>query len=368
MNSYDVLVIGAGAAGLSIARYLAQAKLRVGVLEQEAKGGRASRAAAGILDPYSEAKEETPLFRLGLKALENYPAFLQGLGPKAPSQVEYEKSGVLYLALNLEDEDLLKDRYEWQKKRRIPVEFFAADKIRKMEPAVSPQIRSGVFYPEIPKINADKFTEVLLESTRSEGVEIKFGINEASVWIEKGKVLGVKTAKESYASNSVVVASGCWAGLDPNLGIQNKIKSVRGQILILRTNGTFHPTHMLHTIRYAYIVPWPGNRILVGSTLETNAGFDCQVTPEGKEDILKRASEIYEDIRSLAVEIAWAGLRPYTEKRPFIGPTRIPGLFLALGYYRSGILISPLVGQLMAEGIVSGIFSPLLEPFYPEID
>ena len=66
MKPYDAIVIGAGMAGLSIARELAKLKQRVLVLEQEEKGGGASRAAAGILDPYTEAKKETPLFRLGL--------------------------------------------------------------------------------------------------------------------------------------------------------------------------------------------------------------------------------------------------------------------------------------------------------------
>jgi len=284
MKPYDTIVIGAGVAGLSVARELAKRKQRVLVVEQEEIGGSASRAAAGILDPYTEAKEETPLFRLGVKALEFYPSFLQELGEKTPARVEYEKAGVLYLGLSAEDEDLLKDRFEWQKKRRLPVESVSLDKVRKMEPALSPLVRNGIFYPEIPKLNADKLTQALLEEARSEGVELKTSVGGSSVWTEGKKVRGVKTSQESFESRSVVAASGPWAGLDPNLGIGKSVKSVRGQILILRTNASFQPTHILHTIHYAYIVPWPGNRILVGSTLETHAGFDCRVTPEGKED------------------------------------------------------------------------------------
>jgi D-amino-acid dehydrogenase len=66
------------------------------------------------------------------------------------------------------------------------------------------------------------------------------------------------------------------------------------------------------------------------------------------------------------VEANWSGLRPFAEGgRCLIGPTRIKGLFLATGYYRSGILIGPIVGKLLAEGIASGKFSPLLKPFFP---
>ena len=367
MNSYDTIILGAGMAGLSIARELAKLKLRVLLLEVEEKGGKTSRAAAGILDPYTETTEETPLFRLGLKALELYPTFLEELGEKVPSQIEYEKLGILYLAVRPEDEEFLKDRYEWQRKRGLPVERVSSEKIKKMEPAVSSRVESGIFYPEIPKLSAEKLTDALLNSSRSTGVEIRTGLKKVSILLEKGKVGGVQVEGKAIESPVVVLASGCWAGLHENLGIEIKISSVRGQILILKSNGSFRPTHILHTIRWAYIVPWPGNRLLIGSTLESNVGFENRVTSVGQKDILERVSEIYEDIKTLPMETSWAGLRPYVDGGvPLIGPSRIKGLILALGYYRSGILISPLVGKLLGEGIVAGEFSPLLEPFHPK--
>jgi len=365
--TYDAIVLGAGIAGLSVARELAKLKQRVLLLEPGEKGGATSRAAAGILDPYTEANEETPLFRLGLKALERYPSFLQEMGKDTLSRVEYEKKGILYLAVQPEDEEFLKDRFERQKRRGIPVEWVPAEKIKKMEPAVSKKTRSGVFYPEIPKLSAEKLTDILFESARSSGVEIRTSVKKIS--IEKGlspfsSVRGVKVGDDFIESPHVIVASGCWASLE-SLGIPLKISSVRGQILLLRSSASFTPAHILHTLRWAYIVPWPGNRLLIGSTLESNAGFENRVTPEGREDILNRVSEIYEGIRSLPVERSWAGLRPFVEGgNPLIGPAPVKGLFLALGFYRSGILIAPLVGKLLAEGIVKGKYPPLLEPFY----
>jgi len=110
VKSYDAIVIGAGIAGLSIARELANLKQRVLILEREEKGGVTSKAAAGFLDPYSDLKDQTPLFRLGLQALDQYPSFLQEMGARAISQVEYEKLGILYLAIRAEDEELFKER------------------------------------------------------------------------------------------------------------------------------------------------------------------------------------------------------------------------------------------------------------------
>jgi len=366
MKSYDAIVIGAGIAGLSVARELAKLKQRVLVVEREPKGGKASRAAAGLLDPYSEAREESPLLRLGLAALRFYPSVLKELGSRSVKKMEYGRLGILYLALSPADEAFLKDRSEWQKSHGLRVEFLRGSEVRRLEPTVSGRTQSGVLYPEIPKLNAKELTRALFKAAQSAGVEFRTSVKEVSVWTEKGKLKGIKMTQDAVEAPLVILASGSWTGLDPRLGIKVNVSPVRGQILLLRSKPSLYPRHILHTARYAYIVPWPKGRLLIGSTLE-HGEFEDRVTPEGKEDILSRASEMVEEIRSLPIESSWAGLRPYADGgMPLIGPTRVPGLFLATGYYRSGILIGPLAGKLLSEGIVSGKFSSLLKPFYPK--
>lgn len=368
MKTYDTIVIGAGIAGLSIARELAKRKERVLLLEREAKGGAASRAAAGIIDPYTEAQDETPMFRLAQKAFEFYPSFLDELGPKTQDEVEFKKPGVLYLIFSKEDETFLQNRFKWQKKQGLPVESLSAGAVQKLEPVVSKKAEGGIFFPKIQKLNAGKLTEALYKAAELQGVEIQTSVKDISIWTEQNKLKGVKTPSGPARAKAVVIAAGSWSGLDSKLGIEIKINPVRGQILILRCPSSLYPQHILHTTRYAYIVPWPENRLLVGSTLES-AGYENRVTLEGKKDILNRASEIIEEISSFSIEREWAGLRPRPERDlPFIGPARTLGLFCAVGYYRAGILIGPFVGKLMAEGIHSGEFSPLLEPFLPEVE
>ena len=364
-KSYDAIVIGAGLAGLSVARELAKRKQRVLVLEQDRRGGNSSRAAAGILDPYSEADKETPQLRLTIKAYEFYPAFLKGLAKDAQEKIEFERQGILYLALNEKDEVFLRRRYEWQKKRRLKAEFLRGDETHRLEPVLPWRVQGGVYYPGMPKVNADKLTTLVMQSARASGVEIRTAVQNASLWQEKGRVRGVKIGGRPVESPVVVAARGCWTGMDRSFGAKVEVMPMRGQILIVRPPPNRSPRHILHTVRYAYAVPWPEGRVLIGSTLEP-AGFDCRVTPEGREDILTRASEIFADIRKFKIESSWAGLRPHAKRgRPFIGPAPIKGLFFATGYYRTGILISPLVGRLLAEGILTGKFSPLIRPFYP---
>ncbi len=359
---YDAVVLGAGIAGLSVARELAKLKRRVLVLEREEMGGKTSRAAAGILDPYTEAVEETPFYQLGLKALDYYPSFLDEIQELSSVDVEYQKLGILYAALSLEDEDILKSRFEWQKSRGLPVEYCSAGEARKREPFLSKKTRSGIFYPEIAKLNASKLVDALLKATRLGGVEIRQAAGNYSIRIKGGKIQGIEGPQGLIETPVVVLAAGAWAGLERELELDLKVRPVRGQILILRADTDFYPKHILHTLRWAYMIPWPNRKLLVGSTLES-AGFDARVTPEGKKDILERASELVEGITKLPLETSWAGLRPYSEGGPMAGPTRIEGLYLATGYYRSGILISPFVGKLLADEIAGGESSPLLEFF-----
>ena len=356
-TAYDAIVLGGGMAGLCVARELTKRGRSVLLLERETKGGGTSRAAAGILDPYTEADQDTPLLRLGTAALDFYPGFLQELGTGTAEKVEYEKLGVLYLAFTEEDERFLKRRFEWQKGRGIPVAWLSPEEVRAREPGVSPRTRSGVFYSEVPKLNADKLTEAVWKAVEKSGVEIVSSTAEVSVWTEGDRVRGVRFSGGEIESPVVVQARGTG---------EEKVRPVRGQILILRTRPGLEPRHVLHTVRYAYMVPWPRHQVLVGSTLERDV-TEKKVTAEGQEDILTRAGEIFEKVRELPVETSWAGLRPQALRElPLIGPTQTRGLFVATGYYRSGILIAPLAGKFLAEAILTKKISPLIEPFDPE--
>lgn len=365
MKTYDAIVIGAGIAGLSTARELAKQKLKVLVVERENPGGTASRAAAGILDPYTEAEEETPLLRLGMESLKFYSSFVGEIEGETGADVEFEKLGILYLALGEEDEKFLKRRLEWQKRHGIPAEFWDLKKIREKEPVASPKTRSGVFYPDLPKLNARKLTDALFKAAQSAGAQIQTSMRNAQIWAERGEIYGIRISHTQIESPVVVYAAGSWASLDKILGLPLQALPVRGQILVLQSTPALYPKRMLHTVRQAYILPWPGRRLLLGSTLEKGES-ENRVTPEGKKDILNRAGEMIEGLEKLPIESSWSGLRPLVEGgMPQIGPAGIRGLFAALGYYRSGILIGPLVGKLLAEGILSGKFSDLLKPFHP---
>lgn len=365
MPNPDFVVLGAGVAGLTIARELARRKLSVVVLEREQPGGATSRAAAGILDPFHETDEPTPLLALGLAALAEYPDFVAELEASSGERVEFEQLGVLYLATSEADKALLLERVTWQRRQNVRVEFWTSQSVASGEPAAPRGVLGGVLYPRSAKINPAKLMDALTADCARLGIEIRWRESAYEVEASGGRVMGVRTRGGTVACGAVVCATGAWQ--DVRLGARSPVavSPVRGQILILDRPAGRDVHHILHTVRCAYVVPIPERRLLVGSTLE-EAGFDAVTTREGRADILKRASEMVEGIARFKVRASWAGLRPRAERgAPVIGQGAVDGLHLAMGYYRSGILIAPCVARRLAAHVAGADLDDLLRPFKP---
>ena len=165
--------------------------------------------------------------------------------------------------------------------------------------------------------------------------------------------------------DAVVLAAGAWSGgLARTLGVDVAVRPVRGQILLLRgPPGLLGPTLNAGT---NYLVPRPDGRILVGSTME-EAGFDATTTPDALDRLRRVAHELFPATRDMPEEMAWAGLRPGTPDRmPYIGAVpEVPGLVLATGHFRNGILLAPITAECVAA-VLAGRAPPVdLSPFAP---
>jgi glycine oxidase len=110
-------------------------------------------------------------------------------------------------------------------------------------------------------------------------------------------------------------------------------------------------------------VPRADGRVLAGSTLEY-VGFDKSVTPEGTASISSAVARMTPTLAGARVEASWAGLRPDTpDHLPFLGEAR-PGLFVATGHFRSGIMLAPVTAEIVRD-LIDGRTSRDLSPFAP---
>jgi glycine oxidase len=364
-----VVIIGGGVIGLSIARELGRRKIgQVTLLERAPSLGReASYAAAGMLAPQAEADQPDAFFELACASRDLYPTFASELLEETGIDIELDRTGTLFLALNDRDEEEIAERYRWQQRAHLLVERLSAEETRRLEPCVSHEVRAALRFPLDIQVENRRLTTALATSAEKHGVRLLTETDVRSLLIEGEQVRGVETSQGKVAAPVVVIATGAWTSFltFADKGAQTiSIEPVRGQMLCFESNQRL-ARHVIYSPR-GYIVPRLDGRLLAGSTTE-HAGFEKCVTGAGLHQMTAHALEIAPAVGALPLLDSWAGLRPRAEDGwPVLGASaEAQGLFYATGHYRNGILLAPLTGALLAEQILTGHASPLINTFSP---
>ncbi|HKR11369.1 MAG TPA: glycine oxidase ThiO [Pyrinomonadaceae bacterium] len=372
-HTVDVVVIGGGVIGLTIARALAlRGAGDICLIERASLGREASFAAAGMLAPQAEANAPDDFFSLACRSRDLYANFAASLRDETGVDIELDRTGTLYLALTYHDLVDIEKRFHWQTAAGLPVEKLTAAQARELEPCISNNIVGALRFPLDVQLENRRLLSALTNSVSKLGVSIVTETSVESVRVERDSVRGVQTSRGFINCAKVVVAAGTWSGfvqLSPKTVEKPalpalKVEPVRGQMISFDARPQV-TRHVIYSPR-GYIVPRQDGRLLAGSTSEY-AGFAKQVTAGGISTILANAQEISPAISSLPIVDTWSGLRPRApDNLPVLGPCdEIGGLFYATGHYRNGILLAPVTGELIAEAIVDGVVSPLLNPFSP---
>lgn len=368
-SSADVVVVGGGVIGLTIARALAQRGLRkVILIERGQPGSEASWAAGGILAPQIEADCANDFFRLACASRDIYPAFAQRLSEETGMDLHFDQQGTLYLAFTEADETELRRTCTWQSRNGFAVEWLKADEAQKLEPKISPAIRCALRFPDDWQIDNRRLVSALIEANKKLCVRLIANCEVTSVRTKARAVSGIETSSGSISSPLVILAGGAWTSSISVQGIsppQLRIEPVRGQMLCFRPADAV-TRHVLFSSS-GYLVPRCDGRLLAGSTAE-HVGFDKRVTSEGIAVINSLARQIVPELQQLPLTDSWAGFRPCApDGLPVIGPSeRVEGLIYATGHYRNGILLAPITGELIAAIVTSAVAPRELKSFSPD--
>ena len=364
----DVVIVGGGVIGLTIARALAKRGARdVVLIEKEHPGLEASWAAAGILGPQAEADEIDDFFQLACASRDLYPAFADSLKEETGMDVELDKTGTLYLAFTADEERELRQRYEWQTSEDLPVEWLSRGEARRLEPSVSRKARCALRFPNDWQVENRRLIEALVVANGKLGVRLITECEVKALRAEDGRVTGVESSSGSISAPVVVLAAGAWTSLIQSTGTplpKIKIEPVRGQMLCYETQPPI-AQHVLYS-PLGYLAPRRDGRVLAGST-EEFVGFDKDVTIDGVGEIMAIAVEIAPALDDSPLVDSWSGLRPCAQDGlPVLGPhEEVEGLLYATAHFRNGILLAPITGELIAD-IVTGVpTSPLFDAFSP---
>ena len=122
----------------------------------------------------------------------------------------------------------------------------------------------------------------------------------------------------------------------------------KGQMICLQPSRPDALKHVIHAPE-VYLVPRSSGKIMVGATVE-DVGYDKTVSPEVVQSFQEAAARLVPELESAPVVASWAGLRPGSpDDLPVLGETETPGVFVASGHFRNGILLAPITARVMAD-------------------
>jgi len=365
-STMTTVVIGAGIIGVAVADALARRGADVIVLDMRAPGRGASQASAGILAPYTEAHEESPLLGLGTRSLNLFDEFIASTAAQSGRRIEYARSGTLEVALDDDDERRLRAASAWLDAAGVDHAWLDAAMLRSVVPAVTSEARGGLRVGSHGFVGVASLVSALAQSARRAGAVFMTPV-EAIRIVPGGDQIEVRAGEQRYQADAVVVAAGSWSRRVRVEGVAElPVRPVRGQLLHFRWTAGAPPPCVVWGPR-CYTVPWSDGALLVGATVE-DVGFDESTTAEGVLKLTEAVVELLPGARSAAFVEARAGLRPATpDGLPAIGPLRsAPRVVMATGHYRNGILLAPLTAEVVANYVIDRKSDPVFEITSPD--
>jgi len=361
----DVIIVGGGIIGCSIAFHLAKAGVRPLVIEKTSVAAEASSGGAGLLSAQAHTDEQGPLFDLKLGSRALYPALAEELRERTDMDIEYRRIGHLVPAFSEAAAGAVRARISWQTSRDLSAQWLTAAEAGEFEPGLPAGIHGAGWFPEDNHINSTTTTQALASALMRMGGQVRVECPVTDLVRDGDRITGVRTAQETISAAEVVLAAGAWSGeFEAAAGIPLPVFPAKGQIAVARL-----PTPATQHVVYeeAYVIPRAMGEHIIGSTVEY-VGFDKRVTVEGIAGLLGDATRLVPTLCDAEMVTSYGCLRPASaDGLPLLGRVAgRPGLVVATGHFRNGILLAPITGTLIAELIVQNRTSIPLAPFRPD--
>jgi glycine oxidase len=368
--SADVLIVGGGIIGCSIAYFLRKQGVEVIVLEKGDIGNQASSAAAGLLAPIRPLAPGDPFKALQLAALARFSTFVPELESASGVNVGYERTGTLRL-LPAEKIVPVQMWAEAWKQKGYHIEVLTPEETYQREPLLSAGLHGAVSIADEAQVVPVQLVKAYAQAALNLGALLyshtevvalqraATGKRITGIWTNQGNLL---------LCNHFIIAAGAWsARCGTWLDVTIPVRPVRGELLAFQ-----QPSPPVQHIIFdegivdedIYLAPKPNGTLVVGAT-KADVGFNSSVSAEGALHLFTVATQLLPVLERSSILRMWAGLRPKTpDSRPLLGP--IPpweNVTIASGHGGFGILLSAITGETIAEMITTGQTPEIIRPF-----
>ncbi|GHO59289.1 glycine oxidase ThiO [Ktedonobacter robiniae] len=374
-QSADVLIVGGGVIGCSIAYFLRKLGIEVIVLEKGEIGAQSSSAAAGLLAPMRPLGEADAFKLLQIAGMRRLASFVPELEEVSGISVEYERTGTLRI---LPPEKIVSAK-EWAREwcgKGFQIETLSPEETRDCEPHLFPGVQGAVYIADEAQVTPVLLMSAVARAAQAQGAFLHDHTEVVSIQISKdgNRVTGVQTRRgELFTCGHLVIAAGAWSSQFSSwLRMPIPVRPVRGELVSLRQPSPPLLKRMIFDEGVydidVYISPKPNGTVVIGAT-KAEVGYDTSVSVGGVLHLLDVATRLIPALAHCTIERTWAGLRPKTpDSRPILG--RIPAwenVTLATGHGGFGVTMSALTGECIAHLIASGQTSEVIGPFAPRL-
>jgi glycine oxidase len=349
-----IVIVGGGVMGCATALELANRGVRdIVVLERAVPGAEASSAAAGMLAAQLESRDETELVRY-VRAREAYAGWAVALREATGIDIGHRRSGLLSIARTEADLERAHHDVEAQRAWGLRAEAVDGARARTIERELCEGIAGAAYYPDEAQVDPPQLLRALVVAATKAGVVMRAGTTVATLLSEGGRCVGVSLApKEIVRADAVVLAAGSWSSLVPGVPEElPQVRPVRGQLVMLEERPPRAATIVFEG--HSYVVPRGDGRIVCGSTME-DVGHRREVTAAGVQKILGAAIAVMPRLGEAELVRSWCNFRPSVASpsgAPLVGASPLPGLLLATGHHRNGILLAKATADAVTDAIM----------------
>lgn len=336
----DVLIIGAGIAGTTLALELASSGMSVTVLERRyVGGGSSSLNAGGVRQQFGQ--------EINVRVAVNTVRRISTLREEFGEDVAFRRAGYLFVYSKPEHEKVLADAVAVQNRWDVPTRLIDAEQISTLVPGVSVEgVLGGCFGPTDGYIDPRAVVTAFGRAAARAGARFEFA-SVTAIESSDSRATAVLAGDRRFEAGTVVNAAGAWAPTLARLyGGELPIEPLRSEIFVLDhalVGGRMTPMVLDYTLAFAFHTEGRGLLISAGRTTPVpDAPLTVSPDAEHYPDLMRRLSQRVPEVASYGLAHSWAGLIEATpDSNPIVGFTHLENVFTVAGFSGHGMCLAP---------------------------